>query len=143
MTDQSKFDGTAARGARKGGFVAALLLGFILGGGLMALWEIYGSVPIKQPQADIASNASNQTVQAIKDLQTTQQNVVGELEQRVTGQLQSIQQTLASEQAENKRLSGEVTVLTGKLDALQQSFASAQQQSSSASPPAAAKRRRR
>jgi len=108
----------------------------------MALWEIYGSAPVKQPKAEIAANATNETAQAIKDLQATQQNIVGELEQRITGQLQSVQQTLASEQAETKQLSDKVTVLSSKLDTLQQSFASAQQQPSAAPPPAPAKRRR-
>src|SRR6266446_10746546 len=110
MMDQPQFDGTTARAAppRKGGFVAALLLGLILGGGLMALWGIYGSAPPKQPRADVAANASNETVQAIKDLQATQQKSLGELEQRITGQLQSVQQTLASEQAETKQLSDKV-----------------------------------
>jgi hypothetical protein len=148
LTDQPQFDGTAARAVppRKGGFVVSLLLGLILGGGLMALWGIYGSAPPKQPQADVAANASNETAQAIKDLRATQQNIVGELEQRITGQLQSVQQTLASEQAETKQLSDKVTVLSSKLDALQQSFASVQQQpspgASSTPPPAATKRRR-
>ncbi len=144
MTDQPQFGGATARAAppRKGGFVAALLLGLILGGGLMALWGIYGSAPPQQPRADVAANASNETVQAIKDLQATQQNIVGELEQRITGQLQSVQQTLASEQAETKQLSDKVTVLGSKLDALQQAFASVQQQPSPTPPPAPAKRRR-
>jgi uncharacterized coiled-coil protein SlyX len=149
MTDQSQFDVTSARpaGPRRAGFVVGLLLGLILGGGLMALWGIYGSAPPKQPQADVAANASNETAQAIKDLQTT--------EQKIAGQLQSLQQTLASnqaetkqtlvaQQAETKRLSDQVTALGGKLDALQQSFASIQQPSPAPSepPPAPAKRRR-
>ena len=145
MMDQSQFDSNAAPArVRTGGFLVlvALILGLILGGGLMALWGIYGSAPPKQPQADVAANPSNETAQAIKDLQATQQNIVGELEQRITGQFQSVQQTLASEQAETKQLSDKVTVLSSKLDALQQSFASVQQQPSPAPPPAPAKRRR-
>ena len=135
MTDQyqSHFDGIAARAAasRRDRFVVGLLLGLILGGGLTLLWTINRSAP-----------------RATKDLQTT--------EQKIAGQLQSLQQTLASnqaetkqalasEQAETKRLSDQVTALSSKLDALQQSFASAQRQSSPASsepPPAPAKRRR-
>jgi len=73
------------------------VLGLILGAGLMALWENYGSAPPSQPQAGVAANASDETKQAIKDLQTT--------EQKIVGQLQSVHQTLASEQAETKRLS--------------------------------------
>ena len=140
MTDQSQFDDrTVAPATRpwKGGFVAALVLGLILGAGLVALWEIYGSAPLGLPQPGVAANPPNETAQAIKDLQTT--------EEKIVGQLQSVQQTLASEQAETKRLSDQVTALSDKLDALQQSFASARQQSSPAPsppPPAPAKRRR-
>jgi hypothetical protein len=100
----------------RGGLVAALVLGLVLGGALTALWAAYDSAPSRQPQGDVATTASNETAQAIKDLQTT--------EQKIAGQLQSLQQTLASE---TKRLSDQVTALSGKLDALQQSFASAQQ----------------
>jgi hypothetical protein len=135
MTDryQSHFDGITARAADRSGrnrFNVGLLLGFILGGGLTLLWALNRAAP------------------ATKDLQST--------EQKITGQLQYLQQTLASnqaetkqvlalQQAETKRLADQVTALSGKLDALQQAFASAQRQSSPASsepPPAPAKRRR-
>ena len=74
----------------------------------------------------------------------------------ITGQLQSLQQTLASnqaetkqvlalQQAETKRLSDQVTALNGKVDGLQRSFASAQQESSRVpsepSPPPSKRRR--
>jgi chromosome segregation ATPase len=85
-----------------------------------------GPAPSSQPQAGVAAHASDETTQAIKDLQTT--------EQRIVGQLLSVQQTLASEQAETRRLSDQITALSGKLDALQQSFASAQQQPSPVHP---------
>lgn len=130
---QSHFDGITARAAasRRDRFVVGLLLGLILGGGWTLLWAINRSAP-----------------PATKDLQTS--------EQKIAAQLQSLQQTLASnhaeakqafasEQAETKRLSDQVRALDSKLDALQQSFASAQQQSSPVSSelsPAPAKRRR-
>jgi cell division protein FtsB len=135
MTDQyqSHFDGITARAAsrsRRNRFILGLLLGFILGGGLTLLWALNRSAP------------------ATKDLQST--------EQRITGQLQSLQQTLASSEAETKqvlalqqaatkRLSDQVAGLNGKVDALQRSFATAQQESSRSpsepSPPSAKKRR--
>ena len=133
MTDQyqSHFDGISARAAasRRDRFVVGLLLGLILGGGWTLLWAINRSGP---PPS--------------KNLQTS--------EQKIAGQLQSLQQTIASnhaetkqafasEQAETKRLSDQIRALDSKLDALQQSFASAQQQSSPASEPQAPAKRRR
>ena len=131
MTDTSDFNRRAPPG--RGSLVAAILLGLVLVGALSLLWMSYNSAPPQPPQA----NVSNETSQAIKDLQNTQQNIAG--------QLQSVQQTLASNQAETKRLSDQVTALSGKFDALQQSFAHVQQQSSPAPsepPPAPAKRKR-
>jgi hypothetical protein len=148
MADTSDFDVNTPRRAapRRGGLVAALVLGLIVGGGLMALWANYGSAP--QPRADVAATTSNESTQAIKDLQTSQQKIVGQLQsvqQTLTSNQAETKQTLSAEQAETKRLSDQVTALSGKLDTLQQSFANAQQQPSPASseptrPPA--KRRR-
>jgi uncharacterized protein HemX len=142
MTNQSEFDRSSPRTARAGNgrFVLALVLGIIVGTGSIALWEIYNP----QPEADV----SNETTQAIKDLQASQQKIAGQLQsvrQTLESEQTEIKQMLASEQAETKRLSDQVTGLNGKLDALQQSFASAQQQPSPAAsepPPAPAKRRR-
>jgi predicted negative regulator of RcsB-dependent stress response len=110
MTDQSQFDRTPPRADRPGNgrFVVALILGLILGAGSMALWEIYGSVPPKQPQTDVAANDSNETGQAIKDLQTTDQNIAGQLQslqQTIASNHAETKQTFAAEQAETKRLS--------------------------------------
>jgi septal ring factor EnvC (AmiA/AmiB activator) len=144
MPDTSDFDVTTPRGAapRRGNLVTELLLGLLLVGGFIALWVAYGTTPPpQQPQADVAAN---ETVQVIRDLQTAIKGLQT-TDEKVAGQLQSVQQTLASNQADAKRLSEQVTALSGKLDALQQSFASAQRQSSPAateSPPAPAKRRR-
>jgi septal ring factor EnvC (AmiA/AmiB activator) len=151
MTNQSEFDVTIPRvpAPRRGAFVAALLLGLILGGGLTALWAVYGSASLKEPPADVAASSSNETAQAIKDLQATQQKIAGQLQssqQTLESEQAEIKQALASEQADTKRLSDQVTGLSGKLDALQQSFARAQQQQSSpasSEPPTAAAKRRR
>jgi hypothetical protein len=148
MADTSDFDVTTPRGAapRRGGLAAALVLGLILGGGLMALWTVYGSAP--QPRADVGATSSNEGTQAIKDLQTSQQKIAGQLQsvqQTLTSNQAETKQTLLAEQAETKRLSDQVTALSGKLDTLQQSFASVQQQPSPASsePPRPPLKRRR
>jgi peptidoglycan hydrolase CwlO-like protein len=71
---------------------------------------VYASIPAKAPPA-------NETAQALRDLQTSQQ--------RVEDQLKALQQTVSSDKAEIRRLSEEVTALTGML-AAQQSVARAQ-----------------
>jgi septal ring factor EnvC (AmiA/AmiB activator) len=142
MADTPDFSTSREPGPRRGGLAAALVLGLILGGGLMALWSNY-SAP--QPRTDTTASSE---IQANKDLQSSQQKIAGQL-QSIQQTLQSNQaetkQTLAAEQAENKRLSDQITALGGKLDALQQSFASSRQPASPApseSPPAPAKRKR-
>ena len=150
MPDTSDLDVTTPRGAApwRGNLVAALLLGLLLVGGFIALWVAYGSAPPQQPRADVAAASSNEATQAIKDLQTSQQKIAGQLQsvqQTLTSNQAETKQTLSAEQAETKRLSDQVTALSGKLDTLQQFLASAQRQSSPASsepPPAPAKRRR-
>ena len=126
---------------RRAGLVAGLVLGLIVGGGLTALWAVYGSAP--QPRS---ATASNETAQAIKDLQTTEQEIAGQLQslqQALVSNQAETKQALGAEQVETKRLSDQVTALSGKLDALQQSFASAQQQSAPPEPPRAPAKRRR
>jgi uncharacterized protein HemX len=86
---------------------------------LVAIFGVYLSIPVKQHHAAApAAAAPDPTAQAIRDLQTTLQQAVD--------QLKALQQTVSSDRAEIRRLSEEVTALTGKLEALQKSFASAQ-----------------
>ena len=78
---------------------------------------VYETIPVKQQRA--AAPPPDPTAQAIHDLQTSLQ--------QADSQLTILQQTLSSDRAEIKRLSDDFTALTGKLEALQQSFASIQQ----------------
>jgi len=79
---------------------------------------VYETIPVKQHKAT-AAPPPDPTAQAIHDLGASLQQAVG--------QLRALQQTVSSDRAENKRLSDDVTALTGKLEALQHSIASAQQ----------------
>ena len=92
-----------------------------------AIIGILATIPMKQNQITAAPDA---TSLAIRDLQASQQQVVD--------QLKALQETVSSDHADVKRLSDEVAALSAKLEALQQSFASAHQQNSppSAPPPA-------
>ena len=81
---------------------------------LVTILGVYESIPVRERGA----NAPNETAQAIRNVQTSQQ--------QAADQLKALQQTISSDRAEMKRLSDEVIALTGKLEALQQSFTSAQ-----------------
>ena len=88
----------------------------------MELWGIYGSAPPAQPEADVEANASNEIAQAVKDLQTTEQTIAGQLQslqQAIASNQAETKQTLAAEQAETKRLSEQIATMAEKLEALQ------------------------
>jgi peptidoglycan hydrolase CwlO-like protein len=82
--------------------------------GAVSIWAIYQFVPPQERQA----TAPNETAQAIRGLQSSQLHVVG--------QVNALQEAVSSGQAEMKRLTGEITALHDKLEALQQSLATAQ-----------------
>ena len=129
MTNQTQFDSPPR--PRRGLSALFLLLGVVLGaGGVFVLWGplAYPPPPAPPPQASV----SNETTEAIRNLEAGQQ--------KTADQLQAIQQTLASDQAQMKQLSDEVAAVSDKLEALRQSFASSQQAArpaTPASPPAA------
>jgi septal ring factor EnvC (AmiA/AmiB activator) len=88
----------------------------LIAAALLAILGVYASIPVTERRAN--APPVNETAQAIRDLQASQQ--------RAADQLKALQQTVSSDQAEIIRLSEKVTALTGKLEALQQSFARAQ-----------------
>jgi peptidoglycan hydrolase CwlO-like protein len=92
-----------------------------------AIVGVLASIPMKQTRVTATPDA---TSLAIRDLQASHQQVVH--------QLKALQETASSDRADVKRLSDEVAALSAKLEALQQSFASAHQEISPplASPPA-------
>jgi TolA-binding protein len=92
-------------------FFALSLLAFVF----LAMLGVYVTIPAKQHKAP----PPDPTAQLIQDLQTSLHQVVD--------QLKTLQQTVSSNQSQTKQLSDEISVLSGKLEALQQSFASAQQ----------------
>src|SRR5258707_11290766 len=115
MGDQSRFErppGPDRHSRRWRIFVLTLLAV-----ALVVPLGVYETIPVKQHKA--TAPPPDPTAQAINDLQTSLQQAIG--------QLSILRQTVSSDRAEIKRLSDDVTALTGKLEALQQSFASAQQ----------------
>jgi uncharacterized coiled-coil protein SlyX len=115
MGDQSRFErppGPDLHSRRERVLVLALLAFAVV-----VPLGVYETIPVKQHKA--TAPPPDPTAQAINDLQTSLQQAVS--------QLGIVQQTVSSDRVEIKRLSDDVTALTGKLEALQQSFASAQQ----------------
>src|SRR4051794_19821442 len=119
------------------GAVALVLV--VLGIASIALWRAYtGNAPEtdrivanRQLQTRTAQ-ASEQLVEKTKGLEATQQESIDQL-QMVQDQLLTVRRLLASQQADTKKLSEQVSSLTEAIEGLRQSFASAQ-----ASEPAAA-----
>ena len=117
MGDQSRFERPPGpdRHSRRGRIFVLTLLAVAL----IVPLGVYETIPVKQHKATASPRPPDPTAQAIHDLQASLQQAVS--------QLRALQQTVSSDRAEIKRLSDDVTALTGKLEALQQSFASAQQ----------------
>ena len=113
MSDEHEPSGSDA-GATQGrspAFIALSSLAFVL----LVMLGVYVTIPAKQHKAP----PPDPTAQSIQDLQTSLQQAVD--------QMKALQQTVSSNQSETKQLSDQISALSGKLEALQQSFASAQQ----------------
>ena len=103
------------RGALSWILIVALLLG--TGSGSALLWRAFGSPAV-------FSSGTSASV-ATPDGKVGQAEVEA-LQKQIADSVQSTEKLLASQQAEIKRLSDQVTALTGKLDLLQQPVTSAQ-----------------
>src|SRR6478672_12217877 len=110
---------------------AAAFVIIVLGIGAIALWRSYtGTSPeldrlasARQLQARTVQ-ASEQLVEKTKGLEATQQESIDQL-QLVQDQLLTVRRLLATQQADNRKLSEQVGSLTEAIDSLRQSFASA------------------
>jgi hypothetical protein len=121
-TADEEFDDTPDEETRRGPLfhlvIAVILAG--LGSGSALLWRSYGGALPASPFASAAkptAPAADKPV-ALSDLRA--------LQQQIAGSVQSTERLLAAQQAEIKRLSDQVVVLSGKLDLLQRPLTSAQ-----------------
>jgi hypothetical protein len=121
---------------------AATLVILVLGIGSIALWRTYTGTSPEQERAASArllqartAQASEQLVEKTKGLEATQQESIDQL-QVVQDQLQTVKRLLTAQQTETKRLSEQVGGLTGAIEGLRQSFASAPSQETSSPAPA-------
>ncbi len=119
-------------GSQPVALAAAAFIVVVLAAGSVGLWRAYtGNSPeqerltsLRQMQAR-ATQASEQLFEKTKSLETSQQETIDQL-QRVQDQLQGLKRLVTAQQADAKRLSEQVGGLTGAIDTLRQSFASAQ-----------------
>jgi uncharacterized protein HemX len=133
-------NGIARIGSQPIALAAATLIVIVLGVGSIVLWRAYTGTSPEQDRATSArlvqaraAQASEQLVEKTKGLETSQQESIDQL-QVVQEQLQTVKRLLTAQQADTKRLSEQVGNLTGAIDTLRQSFASAQA-SEPANPP--------
>jgi peptidoglycan hydrolase CwlO-like protein len=131
-SDDHKTNALRRIGSQPVALAAGALILMMLAAGSIGLWRAYtGNSPeqerltsLRQMQAR-ATQASEQLVEKTKSLETSQQETIDQL-QAVQEQLQSLKRLVTAQQADAKRLSEQVGGLTGAIDTLRQSFASAQ-----------------
>jgi uncharacterized protein HemX len=118
----------------------ATLIIIVVGIGFTILWRAYTGTSPEQDRAASArllqartAQASEQLVEKTKDLATTQQESIDQL-QALQDQLLSMKRLLSGQQADTKRLSDQVGGLTSAIDTLRQSFASAQSSDAASTP---------
>ena len=105
--------------ARRRRLIVPLVAAFVLiGAGWTMVWPFGGSkVVAPSPGVTTASStSSDELIETTKGLESTQQQTVD--------QLQVVQDRLAAQQTETKKLSEQIATLTEKLHALEQSVAS-------------------
>jgi peptidoglycan hydrolase CwlO-like protein len=113
MSDEHGHSGSDAesRQRRSPAFIALSSLAFVV----VATLGVYVTIPAKEHKAP----PPDPTAQSIQNLQTSLQQAVD--------QLNALHQTLSSNQSETKQMSDRINALSAKLEALQLSFANAQQ----------------
>jgi chromosome segregation ATPase len=132
MPDGPRKGGIARIGSQPIALAAGALVLLLVGAGSVALWraatgnypESDRAIAARQLQARSAQ-ASEQLAEKTKAMAETQQEQVDQL-QALQEQMRGVKRLLAAQQAEAKRLSDQVGTLTGAIDSLRQSFASAQ-----------------
>jgi septal ring factor EnvC (AmiA/AmiB activator) len=106
--------------AESGGGRLPMVAAFIfIGAGLSLVWGFGGAGALAPSPNVVPSQAreqvSNELIETAKGLEATQQQAVD--------QLQIVQDQLAAQKAETKKLSEQISAVTEKLDALQGSIA--------------------
>jgi uncharacterized coiled-coil protein SlyX len=144
-SDDTKTNVLRRLGSQPVALAAGALIVVVLAACSVGLWRAYtGNSPEQERTATLrqmqarATQASEQLFEKTKGLETSQQETIDQL-QAVQDQLQGLKRLVAAQQADAKKLAEQVGGLTGAIDTLRQSFASAQSAEPS-DPPVARKR---
>jgi uncharacterized protein HemX len=127
----TKTNGIGRIGSQPIGLAATALVIIMIGVGSIALWRAYTGTSPEQDRIASARQLQMRTAQATqqladktKALETSQEDSIDQL-QVVQDQLRTAKRLLAAQQTDTKRLSEQVAELSGAIDSLRQSFASA------------------
>jgi uncharacterized protein HemX len=119
----------------------ATLIVVVAGIAVTLLWRTYSGISPERERAAAVrllqartAQASEQVLEKTRDMATTQQETIDQLQQ-VQDQLQSMKQLLAGQQANTNRLSDQVSGLTNAIDEMLRPFASAAPTPEASSPP--------
>ena len=131
-SDDHKTNVLRRLGSQPVALAAGVLIILVLAASSVGLWRAYtGTSPeqerftsLRQMQAR-ATQASEQLFEKTKSLETSQQETIDQL-QAVQDQLLGLRRLVTAQQADAKKLAEQVGGLTGAIDTLRQSFASAQ-----------------
>ncbi|MGJ4925942.1 hypothetical protein ACQR1I_11535 [Bradyrhizobium sp. HKCCYLS2038] len=131
----------ALRSSQPIALAAATFVVLVAGIGGILLWRANGGSPpevergavTRQLQARTVQ-ASEQLVEKTRGLEATQQESIDQL-QLMQEELQTMRRLLATQQADTKRLSEQVSTLRDSIDGLRQSFASTQSSDQASAPP--------
>ena len=139
-SDDTKANALRRIGSQPVALAAAALVIVSFGVGSISLWRAYtGTSPEQERTTSLrlmqarATQASEQLVEKTRSLEVSQQESIDQL-QAVQDQLQVLKRLLTVQQTETKRLSEQIGSLTGSIDTLRQSFASAQSSEPSTPP---------
>jgi uncharacterized protein HemX len=140
ITDDTRANVLRRIGSQPIVLATATLIAVVVGIAFTLLWRAYTGISPQQDRAAAmhllqarTAQASEQLVEKTKDLATTQQESIDQLQQ-VQDQLQSMKRLLSAQQADTKRLSDQVAGLTSAIDMLRQSFASSQPSEATSAP---------
>jgi uncharacterized coiled-coil protein SlyX len=115
---QKQEEDHAAVQARRRRLIVPLVAGLVLiGAGWTMVWAFGGSKVVAPSPGvtTVSATSSDELIETTKGLEATQQQTVD--------QLQVVQDRLAAQQTETKKLSEQIATLTEKLHALEQSVA--------------------